>query len=195
MATNNIKIQVNNFNKKFNCSYCNKALSSRQSKWRHENTCTSVTNTTNTLETRITQLEKLIIPSIDTSNKLLDLLITNVISTYSIIKNNYFNKTIISNENNFKFIINNSIDVYIGLANELPSKNNTIKFNLKYLNKIKILPVKHQNYQKYIDKLISTQSTLSTLSTLSTQNNESDNNYNYESDSSDGSIYSDISDF
>jgi len=174
MSTNNIQIKLN----KFNCSKCNKQLSSRQSKWRHENTCL----VTNTLETRITQLEKLLVPSIDSCNKHLDMLINGIISTYSIIKNNYFNKTIISNEFNFNFIINNSIDIYISISNELTSKNSTVKYNLKYLNKLRPLPIKNKNYEKYIGKLIST------LSDKLNTDTQSD----YESDCS---VYSDISDF
>ncbi len=183
MTTSNINIQVTDLPKKFYCSKCNKSLSSRQSKWRHENTCSN----SNTLETRITQLEKFVIPSIQSGIKYLDIIITNIKTTYSIISNNYFNKTIIANEQNFNFIINNSIDIYNGISNQLPSKSITIRTNLKYLNKLKPLSVKHQNYSQYIDKLKT-----NTSDKINKYDSNSNSNSDYESDSS---LDTDISDF
>jgi hypothetical protein len=136
---------TNNTTKKYNCIKCNKILSSRQSKWRHENTC----NFSNSIDYRITQLEHTIIPSIDANIKHLYMLINNILSTYDIVKHNFFNKIIISNESHFLFIINNNIDIYFSISKFIPSHDRNIKYNLKYLNKIRSLPIKNNKYAQY----------------------------------------------
>jgi hypothetical protein len=175
--------------KKFKCIKCNKNLSSRQSKWRHENTC----KYSNTLENRIIQLENIIVPSTNSHLKHLNMLIHNIISTYDIVKNNFFNKTIINNENHFNNLINNNIDIYFSISNLLNHPDTNVKSNLKYLNKLRGLAIKNPKYEEHINKLI-----LQNNSTTQT-NQLPDNDTNYESDSDSVhslySMYSDISDF
>jgi hypothetical protein len=173
---------TNTTTKKYNCIRCNKTLSSRQSKWRHENTC----NQSTSIDNRITQLEHTIIPSIDANIKHLNMLINNIVSTYDIVKHNFFNKFIISNESNFNFLINNNIDIYFSISKLIPSYDRNIKYNLKYLNKLRSLLIKNSKYGDYIDKLIFDNPSIV----------KNDKKPDYESDTdSNHSLYSDISDF
>lgn len=133
--------------KKYICEYCKKNLSSRQSKWRHVNTC----GEKKSLNNRISILEKKIC---DQDLSVLNKLVKNIKLTYEIVEKNYFNKTIISNEDRLNMIINNNIEIYMDLINELNMKiKPEDKHNMCYLNKIKLKKIKESKYEEYIKKL------------------------------------------
>lgn len=168
----------------FNCNYCKKTLSSRQSKWRHHKICTK--NNSNTIDNRITLLEN-IIYSNDFVFNLLDKQILSIYHISNIIKQNYFNKTILSLHNQLFTIVQNSIYNYTLIYNKFNVSNKIALSNIKTLNKIDSF--KNSNYFQLVDKL-------AYISTKIINYNHDD----YESDSDSthsamSDIYSDISDF
>lgn len=182
--TSNPKYHNNNSNNTdtFYCNYCKKSLSSRQSKWRHHKICTK--NVCNTIDYRITLLEN-IINNNDFVFDLLDKQIQSINNISNIIKQNYFNKTILSLHNELFSLLQNSIYNYIHISNKFNVINKIAQSNIKTLNKINsVNSFKNPNYFELVDKL-------AYVSTKIIINNDDD----YESDSTTNSFYSEISDF
>lgn len=190
VKTSNSKYHNNNNNNNknsdidtFYCNYCKKKLSSRQSKWRHHKICTK--NNSNTIEHRITLLEN-VINNNDFVFDLLDKQIQSINYISNIIKQNYFNKTILSLHNQLFSLLQNSIYNYIHIYNKFNVINKMAQSNIKILNKI--YSFKNQNFFELVDKL-------AYISTKIIPNNNHDYESDSDSDTTSNSFYSDISDF
>lgn len=174
----------------FKCNHCNKLLSSRQSKWRHEKICTNK----NTLDKRITKLENIHNINYQFITDILDKQILTIQNISNIINNYMFNKTIINLHSQLFINITYSIDAYKNIANQFDYHNNTVKANILIMNKIDNF--KNKYYLDFVNKL-------KLINKQNNNNNKNNNNNNNHSDSDSdsdnsyeaNSIYSDISDF
>lgn len=159
--TNNKKINVNiNVTKqsspsstiKFVCNYCNKDLASRQSKWRHQKTCTNKTN----FEKRLEELENKMNSNIDINFiiQMMNINIQSIKQANTLIDTLYYNESLKKISSHIKQIVSNNIAGFLLLAqnkNNFDIKlKNQVNFNLAIIKKLKSY---HENIEYQNNKL------------------------------------------
>lgn len=131
---------------KYQCEYCNKILSSRQSKWRHDKTC----NKKNQIEKRLDILEDKIISNIDQKSiiNILNLNISSIQTFCQMVNSLYYSESLKKITNNIKNVIKNNIKSFQVLSQNKNKFNadlrKQISYNLAVINKL-------EDYNEYIE--------------------------------------------
>lgn len=148
---NTISIKVNKLSSlneiiKYHCEYCNKILSSRQSKWRHDKTC----NKKNQIEKRLEILEDKIISNIDQKSiiNMLNLNISSIQTFCQMVNSLYYNQSLKKIMEDIKNGIKNNIKNFQILSQNKNKFNaylrKQISYNLAVINKL-------EDYNEYIE--------------------------------------------
>jgi hypothetical protein len=131
---------------KYQCEYCNKILSSRQSKWRHDKTC----NKKNQIEKRLDILEDKIISNIDQKSiiNILNLNISSIQTFCQMVNSLYYSESLKKITDNIKNVIKNNIKSFQVLSQNKNKFNadlrKQISYNLAVINKL-------EDYNEYIE--------------------------------------------
>ena len=151
-------IKTSSISKKYECKYCKKILSSRQSKWRHVKTCDKKTELEERLEKVENKLSGNNIFKREDIIKILDDNISVIQNIYKIIDQFYFNKTyqksvIAHGETIVKSAINN----YINICNNIDSLDSPslkiINQNIGLIKKLENYKITQIAYSKIINEL------------------------------------------
>jgi len=148
---NTMSIKVNKMSSlneiiKYQCEYCNKILSSRQSKWRHNKTC----NKKNQIEKRLDILEDKIISNIDQKSiiNILNLNISSIQTFCQMVNSLYYSESLKKITDDIKNVIKNNIKSFQVLSQNKNKFNadlrKQISYNLAVINKL-------ENYNEYIE--------------------------------------------
>jgi hypothetical protein len=143
---NVIKMSSSNELDKYKCDYCNKVLSSRQSKWRHVKSC----DNKNQIEKRLEILEDKIISNIDLNSviNIMNLNISSIKTFCQMINALYYCESIKKITGNIQTLINNNIKSFRFLSQ---NKNKFEKYLREQINYNLALLNKLEDYSEYIE--------------------------------------------
>ena len=141
-------------NNKLTCQYCNKTLSSRQSRWRHYKTC----NKKNTIENKLLTLENKL-SEFEKANVYVETLLDNHIKLLN--EHNLNSNMIKIIKKNYKLIYKNT--------NLTATTKTKVKANIKILKKLS--KIEHFNKSNTLDKIL-----IKKLSLINNTNTNKDTN-------------------
>ena len=147
ITKNNVtKMSSSNELDKYKCDYCNKVLSSRQSKWRHVKSC----DNKNQIEKRLEILEDKIISNIDLNSviNIMNLNISSIKTFCQMINTLYYCESIKKITGNIQTLINNNIKSFRFLSQ---NKNKFEKYLREQINYNLALLNKLEDYSEYIE--------------------------------------------